>query len=180
MRKEVYQILKKRLQQLITDEESNIRFVSERQLQEIAEKGETLTYAIKHIGLWNRQVEFIEEETPFLMPAIFIEFGKIDWRSQTGGLQDANLTIGLHVLTNAVPEGYDGEIFHLDLLDKINYCLHGFNSGSMGTLTRVTSIPCHDHEEILDNTEIFKCLVQDDTAVKKQVKISAKPNITVT
>lgn len=30
MRKEVYQILKKRLQQLITDEESNIRFVSER------------------------------------------------------------------------------------------------------------------------------------------------------
>ena len=39
MRKEVYQILKKRLQQLITDEESNICFVSERQLQEIAEKG---------------------------------------------------------------------------------------------------------------------------------------------
>lgn len=180
MRKEVYQILKKRLQQLITDEESNICFVSERQLQEIAEKGDTLTYAIKHIGLWNRQVEFIEEETPFLMPAIFIEFGKIDWRSQSNGLQDANLTIGLHVLTNAIPEGYDGEMFHLDLLDKINYCLHGFNSGSMGTLTRLSSIPCHDHEEILDNTEIFKCLVLDDTAVKKRVKIPAKPNITVT
>lgn len=180
MRKEVYQILKKRLQQLITDEKKNIYFVSIPQLLELKDTEGTPNYAIKHIGLWNRQVEFIEEETPFLMPAVFIEFGKIDWKSQTSGLQDANLTIGLHVLTNAVPEGYDGEMFHLDLLDKINYCLHGFNSGSMGTLTRVTSIPCHDHEEILDNTEIFKCLVQDDTAVKKQVKIPAKPNITVT
>lgn len=180
MRKEVYQILKKRLQQLITDEKKNIYFVSIPQLSELEDKKGTPSYAIKHIGLWNRQVEFIEEETPFLMPAVFIEFGKIDWKGQASGLQDASLTIGLHVLTNAVPEGYDGEMFHLDLLDKINYCLHGFNSGSMGTLTRVTSIPCHDHEEILDNTEIFKCLVQDDTAVKKQVKIPAKPNITVT
>ena len=180
MRKDVYQILKNRLQQLITDEERNVCFVSEHQLQGMTEKGESPDYAIKHIGLWNRQVEFIEEETPFLMPAIFIEFGKIDWKSQASGLQDASLTIGLHVLTNAVPEGYDGEMFHLDLLDKINYCLHGFNSGSMGTLTRITSIPCHDHEEILDNTEIFKCLVQDDTAVRKQVKIPAKPDIAVT
>lgn len=28
---------------------------------------------IKHIDLWNEQVEFIEQETPFATPAIFIE-----------------------------------------------------------------------------------------------------------
>jgi hypothetical protein len=180
MRKEAYQILKKRLQQLIIDEQENICFITAEQLQEMIESGITPNYAINHIGLWNRQVEFIESESAFPMPAIFIEFGKIQWRSQGKGIQDAELTIGLHVLTNAVPEGYDGELFHLDLLDKINYCLHGFNSGCcLGTLERTISIPCHDHEEILDETEVFRCVMTDDSAVKKRIKIKANPNISV-
>lgn len=66
MRKEAYQILKKRLQQLIIDEQENICFITAGQLQEMIESGITPNYAIKHIGLWNRQVEFIESESPFL------------------------------------------------------------------------------------------------------------------
>ena len=110
--------------------------------------GKSPERAIKHIGLWNRQVEFIQEETHFPMPAVFVEFGKIAWRHQMGGMQDADLTVGLHVLTAAVPEGYDGAEFHLDLLDKINRCLHGFGGESWGSFKRSASIPCHDHEEI--------------------------------
>ncbi len=29
---------------------------------------------IRHIDLWNEQVEFIEQEEPFDTPAVFIEF----------------------------------------------------------------------------------------------------------
>ena len=180
MRKILYRELKKRLSRLLLADSGDIVLVSEERIKQMVEAGETPDYAIKHFGLWNRQVEFIEEEAHFPMPAVFIEFGRLAWRHQQGGLQDADLTVGLHVLTIALPEGYDGEEFHLDLLDKINRCLHGFTGEYWGSFKRSASIPCHDHEEILDNTEIFKCLVQDDTAVKKQVKISAKPNITVT
>lgn len=179
MRKEVYQALKKRLSQLITDQTGNITFVSKERLQAIIESGDTPNYVIKHIALWNRQVEFIGEESIFVMPAVFIEFGKISWRTQTNGLQDADLTIGLHVLTNAVPEGFDGDTFHLDLLDMINRCLYSFSTEHIGSLERTASIPCHDHEEILDNTEVFKCLIHDNSAVKKMMKLPTMPNIDV-
>ena len=125
MRKILYRELKKRLSRLLLADSGNIVFVSEERIKQMIEAGETPDYAIRHIGLWNRQVEFIEQEEHFSMPAVFVEFGKMSWRHQQGGLQDTDFTVGLHVLTAALPEGYDGEEFHLDLLDKINRCLHG-------------------------------------------------------
>lgn len=160
MRKEIYRALKERL-------------------LSIREDGETSCPVIKHIALWNKQVEFMEQESVFPLPAVFVEFDKITWRTQSGGLQDADLNIALHVLTNAVPEGYDGDEFHLDLLDKINNCLSGFTSDYMGSMVRVASVPCHDHEEILDDTEVFKCFVTDDSACRKTVKIAPRPEISI-
>lgn len=177
MRKELYKALKQRLSRLILADSGDIVFASEERIKELKEAGETPECAIKHIGLWNRQVEFIEEEAHFPMPAVFVEFGKISWRHQSGGVQDADLTVALHVLTAALPEVYDGEEFHLDLIDKINRCLHGFSGDCWGSVKRSASIPCHDHEEILDDTEVFQMMVCDDSAVKKLVKYPVKPDI---
>lgn len=96
-----------------------------------------------------------------------------------GGMQDADLTVGLHVLTAAVPEGYDGAEFHLDLLDKINRCLHGFGGESWGSFKRSASIPCHDHEEILDDTEVFQAVVYDTSSMKKLVKCPVSPGMSI-
>lgn len=177
MRKELYKTLKQRLSRLILGDSGDISFATEEYIKQKAEAEETPETAIKHFGLWNRQVEFIEQEAHFPMPAVFVEFGKIAWRHQSGGVQDADLTVGLHVLTNALPEGYDGEEFHLDLLDGINRCMHGFTGENWGSAKRVASIPCHDHEEILDDTEVFQMMVYDDTAVKKLVRCPVPPGI---
>ena len=53
----------------------------------------------KHCDLWNRQVEFIEQETPFPTPAIFVEFLEIPWQTDGRSVQDADLTIRLHIVT---------------------------------------------------------------------------------
>ena len=177
MRKILYRELKKRLSRLLLADGGNIVFASEERIKQMVEAGETPDCAVKHIGLWNRQVEFIGQEEHFPLPAVFVEFGKMSWRHQPGGLQDADLTIGLHVLTTAMPEGYDGEEFHLDLLDKINRCLHGFTGDYWGAFKRSASIPCHDHEEILDDTEVYQTLLSDDSAVKKLVKWPVPPDI---
>lgn len=39
---------------------------------------------IRHIDLWNEQVEFIEQEEPFDTPAVFIEFRPVQWRTLGG------------------------------------------------------------------------------------------------
>ncbi|MBR3571668.1 MAG: hypothetical protein IKN99_00215, partial [Bacteroidales bacterium] len=46
----------------------------------------------KHFDLWNQQVEFIEQETPFQTPAIFVEFQPLQWRTLGNRVQDADLT----------------------------------------------------------------------------------------
>jgi hypothetical protein len=179
MRKILYRELKKRLSRLLIADSGDIVFASEECIKQIVEAGETPDYAIKHIGLWNRQVEFIEQEEHFPLPAVFVEFGKLSWRHQTGGLQDADLTVGLHVLTTAMPEGYDGDEFHLDLLDKINRCLHGFTGEYWGAFKRSASIPCHDHEEILDDTEVFQALVYDRSSERETIKYPVPPNMAI-
>ena len=34
---------------------------------------------VKHVDLWNHNVEFIEQETPWERPAVFVEFGEVVW-----------------------------------------------------------------------------------------------------
>lgn len=165
MRKQIYLAIKERLQRLIIDKMGAIIIMSDQMLEEFKNMNITPNYAIKHIALWNRQVEFIEEENIFAMPAAFIEFGKIQWRHQGGGLggQDADLTVGIHVISAATPEGLD----HLSLLDDINRCLHKFSTEHISSMQRTQSIPCHDHEEVLDDVEVFQCVIYDRTAQKK-------------
>ncbi len=177
MRKQIYKAIKERLTRLIIDENNDIIVVSEQTIEELQQEGKTPNYAIKHCGLWNRQVEFIEEENIFNMPAVFIEFGKCEWREQAGGKQDTALTISLHILTEAVPEGYDGDLFHLDLIEGVNKLLHGFQCEAMSSMQRVASLPCHDHAEILDSTEIFSCAGYDTSACKKLVSVKPNPDI---
>lgn len=39
-------------------------------------EGEDAPRLVKHIDLWNQNVAFIEEESPWPRPAVFIEFGR--------------------------------------------------------------------------------------------------------
>ncbi|MFI3322445.1 MAG: hypothetical protein R3Y50_07975 [Rikenellaceae bacterium] len=180
MRKRIYLELKDRLKRLIINDSGDIEMMSDKTLESIEKEGVSPNYAIKHFALWNRQIEFIGEESIFDMPAIFFEFGKATWRHQSRGLQETDFTIILHVLTQAVPEGYDGDLFHLDLLDCINKCLHGYSTDYTTSISRIASIPCHDHMEILDSTEIFNCVLYDDSAVYKLVKVRPDADIGVT
>mgnify|MGYP001537385134 CR=1 FL=1 len=59
MRKILYQELKKRLSRLLMADSGDIELVSEERIKQMTEAGETPDFAIKHFGLWNRQVEFI-------------------------------------------------------------------------------------------------------------------------
>ncbi|MFR9545336.1 MAG: hypothetical protein SNJ29_07135 [Rikenellaceae bacterium] len=177
MRREAYQAIKERLQRLVVADSGEVVVLTEQALSELKEGDTEPNYAIKHIRLWNRQVEYIEGEIPFQLPAIFIEFGEMVWQHKCGGTQFAPVQITLHVLSSAVIEGYPGDTFHLDLLDSINICLHGMQSSSIGSLARVSSQPCHDHEEILDNIEVFEAIIYDSPTLKSYTAIEVDINL---
>ena len=87
---------------------------------------------IRHIDLWNEQVEFIEQEEPFDTPAVFIEFRPVQWRTMGGTTQQADVPFRLHVVTTWKGSARHGSHFQQDslerfeLLDKIDAWLFNF------------------------------------------------------
>ena len=122
---------------------------------------------IKHFDLWNMNVEYIDQETVWDMPAVFIEFAPIQWKEAGNGVQQANATVVLHIATAYQGTSADGAYSQSDaleyfqLLDKIHKALYGLKGEGFGALKRVSSQTNHNHAEIIESIETFTCLVID-------------------
>lgn len=56
---------------------------------------------IKHIDLWNHNVEFIEQEENWERPAVFVEFCPIRWNAIVDGVEyRAEPEVKLHIVTD--------------------------------------------------------------------------------
>lgn len=149
MRKQLYMAIANRLL-AITDNEDN-----------------TL---IKYVDLWNRNVEFIETDGVFPMPAVFVEFDTINWEKSPTGRQRALVNINLHVVTkiikktHAEAETLSDNLNFLDLMDTICSTLTAVGGPGFSAFSRVASTTNHDHNEVMDNVETYQTMVIDDSA----------------
>ena len=82
---------------------------------------------VKHVDLWNHNVEFIEQEEAWDRPAVFVEFAPIEWRGDKAGYH-TNGMLRLHIVTGG--EGF-------------------------GALRLVGSDTNHNHEDIVESIEHF-------------------------
>lgn len=119
---------------------------------------------IQHIDVWNNQLAFAEEEQPFSTPAVFVEFAPISWKSQTRGVLDAEVDITLHIVTDSRVGKWKDSLQVFDIIDKIPPVLARIRkiapTYSIGSFTRISSTSDHDHDELQDNTEVYRVHVQ--------------------
>ena len=138
----------------------------------------------KHCDLWNLQVEFLEKETPFQTPAVFVEFTDIQWRTDGQHIQDADLTVRLHIVTpwyaNTASDIIDRKVratalSYLDIPTIVFRQLHGKHGtvaddsdphhpiilGNFNALTRTASTVNHNHERFVDSVETYQCHLKD-------------------
>ena len=131
-------------------------------------EGETI---FKHFDLWNQQVEFIEQETPFAVPAIFIEIKPVEWQQLGFNKQHADAIIRVHIVTpwfaqTADYSPYEEEMLnYLDLADLVVKALDNFAPSAGNNFMRTNSITNHNHERYVDSVEEYKCRVSDTSAV---------------
>lgn len=131
--------------------------------------GESL---FKHFDLWNQQVEFIEQETPFLTPAVFVEFLPLQWRTLGNRIQDADLTVRLHIVTewnaltadNVPDEEQIQALEYLDIVDSVVAAMQNFAAPNTNAWMRKQTIPNHNHERYVDSVEEYVCRVVDNSA----------------
>ncbi|MEZ3561553.1 MAG: hypothetical protein K1V94_07865 [Duncaniella dubosii] len=112
--------------------------------------------AIKHIDLWNHNVEFLEQEAPWPRPAVFIEFVPFKWHAVVPGVEyRAQPLINLHVVTDWAEQNDIGEF---RLLDKIHKLLAGLEGENFMEFDIDSSATNHNHEDIVENIETYTCV----------------------
>ena len=121
--------------------------------------------AIKHIDLWNHNVEFIEQEEQWERPAVFVEFCPIRWNAIVNGVEyRAEPIVNLHVVTDwqgssaADSEFRDRSLEVFDLLDEIHGALACMAGDTFMEFDLVESRTNHNHEELLENIESYQCV----------------------
>lgn len=121
--------------------------------------------AVKHVDLWNEQVAFIEEEVPFDFPTVFVQFGQIDWRAVnigSGLCWRGECQVSLHIVDRwpgsaAAGSGeMDEALGVFDLAKRIHKKIEGVTGDGYDDLRLVASMINHNHEDIIENIEVYK------------------------
>lgn len=153
MRKELYNKLKSRLHALCVNAAGEYEIASAEMDDDLCNR------AIKHIDLWNQNVEFIEQETAWDRPAVFIEFEPIHWITIVPGIEyRAEARVRLHIVTDwatAVEDGTDGAGKFFELPDKIHDVLAGLEGKCFTDFTLAESLTNHNHEDIVESIEVY-------------------------
>lgn len=131
-------------------------------------EGEDAPRLIKHIDLWNQNVEFIEDEQPWDRPAVFIEFGEIQWSTIGGAsvLLRGVCPVTLHVVTDWMGGTADGEatrqasVASMDLSEKISAEVLKIRGESFHNIKLESSAPNHNHEDIIESIERYSVIVE--------------------
>lgn len=108
--------------------------------------------AVKHVDLWNHNVEFIEQEDSWARPAVFVEFGPITWQPYVGGGYRGEGSIRLHVVTDWLEGGQETA---WALIAQIRAAMDGVEGDSFHGLRLTETITNHNHEDILESIEVY-------------------------
>lgn len=115
---------------------------------------------VKYVDLWNHNVEFIEQETQWPMPAVFVEFSPIDWQPTVPGVRYVTeASINLHIVTEwkggTSSADEDKSLDVPDLLDDIHSLMRLVNGDSFKELHLAKTVMNHNHEDIVETIERY-------------------------
>lgn len=121
-------------------------------------------WSIRHFDLWNQNVMFIEEDTPWERPAVFVEFGAINWETLKGPtiVQRGTGTVTLHIVTDwKGPTEYGSpemsEVLRLnDMISDIDRAVCHLRGETFRNIALMESHPNHNHEDIIETVEVFR------------------------
>lgn len=112
-------------------------------------------------------MEYIEQETDFPRPAVFVEFRPVMWQRMTqrpGGEYQARAEVRLHIVTDwlgSASTQYNKTarmeaIESLDLSEQIHRAMLGLAGEHFGDVEIQATLTNHNHEELVENIEVYQ------------------------
>lgn len=120
----------------------------------IRERLATFT-SIRHIDLWNRNVEYIDLESPWERPALFVEFCPIRWERVTGSGDTliGNGTVRLHLVCDVHSVADMCTVFLLS--EAVERRLLRFGSKEFRGWAMAATYTNHDHEDLIEHIDEY-------------------------
>lgn len=142
---------------------------------------------VRYIDLWHEQTGQLDEELPFLTPAVFIGFNTLESADIGTLTQDIHLQVDLYVFWETFADTYDGAIMqaealdYLNLMTVLNVLLHGYTGEYFSTM-RKTGFQRMDSGGAGNLYRAsFECMVRDYSALElMEVVDMQEKDITVT
>lgn len=138
MRKELYQAMVSRLQE-ITNEN-------------------TQESVFKDFGLWKPEILSEGSNISDKRPAIFIEFLPIIWKAPCGGVQSGNVQIRLHIFGTASAET-ENNLQLLDLAETVKEHIVHWQDSRYGRVVCIESAVNHE-QALKECTETFQIVIR--------------------
>lgn len=108
---------------------------------------------VKHFALWNHNVEYITDESPWERPAVFLEIGDISWSSVKGGALRGRGTLRLHIVTDYTDEASESAAWELS--ENLRGVLEGMSGKGYDSICLQTTMTNHNHEDILESIDEY-------------------------
>ena len=125
---------------------------------------------IKHLGLWNENMEELSGGLLFDTPAVFVEFAPVTFTGSGQGIPRAPMEIILHLVHKYTPEDphqeledgsydrpdhLDDPLDYLDLLEQLETAPIGLSGNHFSGLQLVSSDLDHQHGELMHHWVTF-------------------------
>ena len=118
---------------------------------------------VKHIDRWNQNVEFIDQDSPWPRPAVFVEFGTVVWEPYKGPIVGhvGKGTVSLHLITDWAGSAADGSstqedaLRDLEFAEEIEKVVNGLAGQSFRNIRLVESHPNNNHEDIIETVDVY-------------------------
>lgn len=140
---------------------------------------------IKYFDLWNRQLDFLAEDSPADYPAVYLELLPVEWQNLTHRIQEADLEFRLHIATrwygqtySTAPEETTSEqLDYLDIPNKIFKVLQGSCITNTNNIIRTNTEFDHNHENYIETVETYRCHIVDTQAQAQPLQLNLNPII---
>ena len=99
---------------------------------------------VQYVGLWNNEIENIQGNIAFPLPAVFVEFETIEWEQGGLNMRTGDVAIRLHIITVAQMPWVNNEteenrdIEYLELINKINRKIQGLEGDNFSKILSIS------------------------------------------
>jgi hypothetical protein len=127
---------------------------------------------VKWVDLWNSQVYNLEGEHPFPAPAVFLAFRSQLMENAGIKIQKVKMQIDVFLFFETFADTYHESwnqteaLKYLDILDQINFKLHGSSGATYTGMSRISFSPVDTGGAGNLYNLVYECTVIDYSAVK--------------